>query len=648
MSTKGNVADKAKLFAEKSKLDTIYCERCNKNVLKSAPDHLVFENHVYHVNEFKCCICKTQLKLSNAVRYKNDLFCQTHNPSRDHNRLSHDTEKNHRQRSGSVTNDQEYQAIRVKKDHKQLPLPTTWVTNMKSISNLSAVPNEVKISTNLSNLSRDMEIKKSMNGLSLSPTDDDVHRSNMVFMGSRQINLDIKIEYEEIKKSYEKLEENTRKRGYTLEDKRSRSQSLNKEDDYSRRRVQTVDIPSSQLRNQSTDFKVDQPKDYFIELPDFWYELDATYSKPKTNKLPILVMGDEEINRREFGRENLRHFTKLGISPYMNYDMEWVDVLCLYYRHFIKQLDHTNYVALIDEGPVLITVYMEKGESSSDEESLQDLAGFMDALKDNKYKILMRWKGGLDWRLVFYESEFRNKTGIKSAVNRRKIISYLHPSLIPTKLIKITDPNIKDEICKLDELRVTTEYKFGVIVVKKDQFKEEEIFANKDSDEHYDELLGIVGHKIELLGFQGHCGGLDNKNGRTGIHSVHTKFSDFEIMYHVSTMLPFDPVDPQQIQRKRHIGNDIVCLVYLEEGAKFNPSMIASKFLHVYICVQKVANGWKVVIAANKHIPYFGPALPNPNIFTDKETLRGFLLTKCISHLFSNQWRKCCISFDCI
>jgi RAP1 GTPase activating protein 1 len=43
---------------------------------------------------------------------------------------------------------------------------------------------------------------------------------------------------------------------------------------------------------------------------------------------------------------------------------------------------------------------------------------------------------------------------------------------------------------------------------------------------------------------------------------VHTKFNGFEIMYHVAPYLPWYPNDKQQLERKRHLGNDIVVIVF--------------------------------------------------------------------------------------
>ena len=52
-------------------------------------------------------------------------------------------------------------------------------------------------------------------------------------------------------------------------------------------------------------------------------------------------------------------------------------------------------------------------------------------------------------------------------------------------------------------------------------------------------------------------------------------------MYHVSTMLPYSKDNPQQLERKRHIGNDIVNIVYTDDPDAidtFNPNCIRSQF----------------------------------------------------------------------
>jgi hypothetical protein len=76
--------------------------------------------------------------------------------------------------------------------------------------------------------------------------------------------------------------------------------------------------------------------------------------------------------------------------------------------------------------------------------------------------------------------------------------------------------------------------------------------------ESFDTFLEILGDKVPLKGFQGFKAGLDVEKGQTGLEIIHTHWRNFEITYHVSTLLPYFADDDQQIQRKRHIGNGIL------------------------------------------------------------------------------------------
>ncbi|CAI5642500.1 unnamed protein product [Oreochromis niloticus] len=91
-----------------------------------------------------------------------------------------------------------------------------------------------------------------------------------------------------------------------------------------------------------------------------------------------------------------------------------------------------------------------------------------------------------------------------------------------------------------------------------------------------------------------------------------------------------------QLQRKRHIGNDIVALVFQEEATPFVPDMIASNFLHAFIVVQaeepcSETTSYKVSVTAREDVPPFGPPLPNPAVFKKGPEFREFLLTKLIN-----------------
>uniref|UniRef100_A0A8C6TCU6 RAP1 GTPase activating protein 2a n=1 Tax=Neogobius melanostomus TaxID=47308 RepID=A0A8C6TCU6_9GOBI len=191
-------------------------------------------------------------------------------------------------------------------------------------------------------------------------------------------------------------------------------------------------------------------------------------------------------------------------------------------------------------------------------------------------------------------------------------------------------------IVAYDEHEVNNTFKFGVVYQKFGQTSEEELFGNNEETPAFKEFLDVLGHTIELQDFKGFRGGLDVSHGQTGSESVYTVFRQREIMFHVSTKLPFTEGDVQQLQRKRHIGNDIVAAVFQEEPTPFVPDLIASNFLHAYVLVQ-VENPcteettYKVSVTAREDVPPFGPPLPNPAVFKKGPEFRDFLLTKLIN-----------------
>ncbi|TRY89367.1 hypothetical protein DNTS_015304 [Danionella cerebrum] len=173
-----------------------------------------------------------------------------------------------------------------------------------------------------------------------------------------------------------------------------------------------------------------------------------------------------------------------------------------------------------------------------------------------------------------------------------------------------------------------------------EETSEEELFGNNEESPAFVEFLEFLGEKIDLHDFKGFRGGLDVTHGQTGSESVYVNFHNKEIMFHVSTKLPFTEGDSQQLQRKRHIGNDIVAIVFQEENTPFVPDMIASNFLHAYVVVQveKACTEnvlYKVSVTARDDVPFFGPALPDPAIFKKSPEFHEFLLTKLINAEYS-------------
>lgn len=64
-------------------------------------------------------------------------------------------------------------------------------------------------------------------------------------------------------------------------------------------------------------------------------------------------------------------------------------------------------------------------------------------------------------------------------------------------------------------------------------------------------------------------------------------------MFHVSSMLPHAPNDPQNIERKRHLGNDIVMILFQESDEPFQLNTITSKQNHIVVVVKPGENDFK-------------------------------------------------------
>ncbi|KAI8813022.1 signal-induced proliferation-associated 1 like 3, partial [Cladochytrium replicatum] len=213
--------------------------------------------------------------------------------------------------------------------------------------------------------------------------------------------------------------------------------------------------------------------------------------------------------------------------------------------------------------------------------------------------------------------------------------------------------------------KVTKRYKFGILYCKSGQTTEDEMFGNEHGSPSFANFLRVLGEQVSLKDFKGFAAGLDCKNGQTGGHTVWSLWRNYECTFHVSTMLPYNADDPQQIQRKRHIGNDLVCVVFLDgNGSAFDPLCIHSQFLHVFIVVSEEAREtmdeldspvYRVTVTSNLEVPTFGPPLPSPPLFYNAYTLREFIFAKskyfsssrlCImikNGISSDQRRECSV-----
>uniref|UniRef100_A0A8C3C1I1 RAP1 GTPase activating protein n=1 Tax=Cairina moschata TaxID=8855 RepID=A0A8C3C1I1_CAIMO len=108
-------------------------------------------------------------------------------------------------------------------------------------------------------------------------------------------------------------------------------------------------------------------------------------------------------------------------------------------------------------------------------------------------------------------------------------------------------PKASRLILAFDEHVLSNHFKFGVIYQKLGQTSEEELFGTTEESPAFAEFLDVLGQRVQLRDFKGFRGGLDVTHGQTGSESVYCHFRDKEIMFHVSTKLPYTEGDAQQV-----------------------------------------------------------------------------------------------------
>uniref|UniRef100_A0A2I3GD95 RAP1 GTPase activating protein n=1 Tax=Nomascus leucogenys TaxID=61853 RepID=A0A2I3GD95_NOMLE len=145
-------------------------------------------------------------------------------------------------------------------------------------------------------------------------------------------------------------------------------------------------------------------------------------------------------------------------------------------------------------------------------------------------------------------------------------------------------PKASRLIVTFDEHVISNNFKFGVIYQKLGQTSEEELFSTNEESPAFVEFLEFLGQKVKLQDFKGFRGGLDVTHGQTGTESVYCNFRNKEIMFHVSTKLPYTEGDAQQVS-----------------------------------------------VTARDDVPFFGPPLPDPAVFRKGPEFQEFLLTKLIN-----------------
>ena len=160
-------------------------------------------------------------------------------------------------------------------------------------------------------------------------------------------------------------------------------------------------------------------------------------------------------------------------------------------------------------------------------------------------------------------------------------------------------------IVSLDKLYERETHKIGLIYVGRGHQTQKELFHNEKTSCNFESFSQGVGWHVDLSGKHlGFMGGLDPL-GTTGKFAPYFANSSAEVLFHVPTMMPTNRQDPQQVHKKRHVGNDHVHIIVTEDDFDYRTSTIISQFNDVHIVVRENFHGLFSVRVHAKASSYF-------------------------------------------
>jgi len=100
-----------------------------------------------------------------------------------------------------------------------------------------------------------------------------------------------------------------------------------------------------------------------------------------------------------------------------------------------------------------------------------------------------------------------------------------------------------------------------------------------------------------------------------------------QILFHTATMMPSHPDDEYLINKKRHIGNDYVRIVWNDSGIPYNFNTLATQFQFVNIVVEPHSLGAIAAFSNNLHEnEYFKVTVQRAPGMTEYATVGEFKL----------------------
>ncbi|XP_072397243.1 tuberin [Diabrotica undecimpunctata] len=197
------------------------------------------------------------------------------------------------------------------------------------------------------------------------------------------------------------------------------------------------------------------------------------------------------------------------------------------------------------------------------------------------------------------EQQKKKKDAPKSGINPSFVfLQFYHTAKFGNKneqpiMLKITEV-VNRAFKVLDTIPPYETHKIGVLYVREGQINSEvEIYKNRFGSLRYVQFLQQLGTLVKLSDVDPQTfflGGLD-QHGNDGKFAYIWQDDVTRVMFHVATMMPNKESDPTCNNKKMHIGNNFVTIIYNESGEDVNMSTFKGQFTFACIIIQPLDMG---------------------------------------------------------
>lgn len=152
----------------------------------------------------------------------------------------------------------------------------------------------------------------------------------------------------------------------------------------------------------------------------------------------------------------------------------------------------------------------------------------------------------------------------------------------------------------LDRIPVIDTHKVGILYVAPGQTDETDILKNLRGSPAYTRFLEGIGRLIKIRSqLDVYTGGLDADED--GEYAYAWWDDTGQILYHTATMMPNHEHDERCNFKKRHIGNDLVRIIWNDSGLPYRFDTLTTEFQFVNIVIEPHSRGAIAAYSNNLH-----------------------------------------------